>query len=985
MAYNAALGSIWKRWDLHVHTNDTIKENEFTGDWDKYIQIVENASNDISVIGATDYFRIEGYKKLKEEKATGKMANIDLIIPNIEFRLSLRGRNGQMNIHLLINPSEDRHIAKVESALSRLTFTSNRQPYPCNENGFRDLGEAILRQEHKLGNHDDAALIQEGLSKFAPSFEEFETWYEKETWLKNNSIVVIPNGDDGIGVIPVEGGGAELRNNICRFADAIFSSNPTDRSYYLGLGTDSPAVLLTKIGGIKPCIHGSDAHKYEKMFEPDEQRYCWIKANPTFEGLKQILFEPDERVFIGISPPNQRYPDRVIKKISLNKTPNWYKLPEIELNSGYVAIIGNKGAGKTALADMVSHGTGAWDQKESGSFINKAMKEIKGTEITIEWQDDHTSNTIIDPKKYDETNKEVKYLSQQFVESLCSKDQKGTELRAEIEKVVFSYIPETETLDSSDFDELRQKRTSAALIKKDDAQEKLSKNLIEYITLNEQLASKPEKVSRTNRLKEDIAKIKKDMPAEEDEEKALTENITALRERETKLIQDISSKNLKIDKLEKLSGRIEKLQIQLSERVTDLSQLLKDAEVSDDAVNTLPIFNGSQIKEELDKKIQSWRSEVLEKAGQKYTPADLPKLEDLPDIDEMTLEQVKYKIEALEKQESKDKEKRNKINLSIKDIQDLEKKIKILENEIAYIDTQILARKQEVTSFILNTYKEFFSALEEEGQQLEKLYAPLKEKLGDGEEHEKRLTFYIQRSVDHIAWCKRGYDIFNATKIKQTNLGDLDSFIERVEKRLLDAWNINDLNVIVSETQSILQDLEKSTSPEDLTKGSYGIKDIYTWLFSVEHISISYGMKYDGISLEKLSPGTKGVILLMLYLEMNQSDIRPLIVDQPEENLDNQSVYGILKAYFRKAKKRRQIIVITHNPNLVVNTDADQIIVAQTHEDEKLDIRPISYISGALENSKESDPNAVGIRELVCDILEGGKEAFRMRDQRYRH
>lgn len=76
--------------------------------------------------------------------------------------------------------------------------------------------------------------------------------------------------------------------------------------------------------------------------------------------------------------------------------------------------------------------------------------------------------------------------------------------------------------------------------------------------------------------------------------------------------------------------------------------------------------------------------------------------------------------------------------------------------------------------------------------------------------------------------------------------------------------------------------------------------------------------------------------------------------------------------------------MITHNPNLVVNTDADQIIIAQSKEDESQEVRPISYRSGAIENTftlgHEKYP---GIRELACDILEGGTEAFSMRDRRY--
>lgn len=226
--------------------------------------------------------------------------------------------------------------------------------------------------------------------------------------------------------------------------------------------------------------------------------------------------------------------------------------------------------------------------------------------------------------------------------------------------------------------------------------------------------------------------------------------------------------------------------------------------------------------------------------------------------------------------------------------------------------------------------------------------------------------------------------MFDARKIKQTDLGALEEFTQKVEERLLEAWKSNDTATISSEIEKFLRVVEKNGPIESLLKGFYSPKDIYLWLFSVDHITMTYGMKYDGISLEKLSPGTKGVILLMLYLEMDKSDNRPLIVDQPEENLDNQSVYGILTTYFREAKKRRQIIVITHNPNLVVNTDADQIIVAQSKEDESLDIRPITYKSGSIENTfSEGHVSHPGIRELCCDILEGGTEAFSMRDKRY--
>jgi hypothetical protein len=73
-------------------------------------------------------------------------------------------------------------------------------------------------------------------------------------------------------------------------SEAVFSANPTDRDFFLGerSGCDESSVINT-CGSLKPCVHGSDAHCEDKLFNPDKKRFCWIKADLTFEGLKQIL------------------------------------------------------------------------------------------------------------------------------------------------------------------------------------------------------------------------------------------------------------------------------------------------------------------------------------------------------------------------------------------------------------------------------------------------------------------------------------------------------------------------------------------------------------------------------------------------------------------------------------------------------------------------------------------------------------------------
>jgi energy-coupling factor transporter ATP-binding protein EcfA2 len=114
----------------------------------------------------------------------------------------------------------------------------------------------------------------------------------------------------------------------------------------------------------------------------------------------------------------------------------------------------------------------------------------------------------------------------------------------------------------------------------------------------------------------------------------------------------------------------------------------------------------------------------------------------------------------------------------------------------------------------------------------------------------------------------------------------------------------------------------------------------------------------------------------LLYLAIDKEDDRPLIIDQPEENLDPKSIFDELVPLFREVKSRRQIIIVTHNANLVVNTDPDQVIVANCGPHRIGLLPPISYESGGLENPS--------IRKHVCGILEGGEEAFKERAKRLR-
>jgi ABC-type cobalamin/Fe3+-siderophores transport system ATPase subunit len=137
------------------------------------------------------------------------------------------------------------------------------------------------------------------------------------------------------------------------------------------------------------------------------------------------------------------------------------------------------------------------------------------------------------------------------------------------------------------------------------------------------------------------------------------------------------------------------------------------------------------------------------------------------------------------------------------------------------------------------------------------------------------------------------------------------------------------------------------------------------------YLSPIYNLRWGGKGLEQLSPGEPGNLLLIFYLLIDQDDI-PLVIDQPEENLDNQTVFKTLVPCIKDAKRRRQIIVVPHNPNLAVVCDAELVICADIQKDHE---NLVTYTSGSIE-----DPLING---KIIDILEGTRPAFDKRDDKY--
>lgn len=126
---------------------------------------------------------------------------------------------------------------------------------------------------------------------------------------------------------------------------------------------------IPEFGSLKPCIWGSDAHSFDRLFEPAEHRYCWIKADPTFEGLMQILCEPADRIAIQEDRPEPHNNHRSIESVRFNDK-RFQKEP-VFFNEGLTCIIGGRSTGKSLLLRQVARSISldyAIEQEERSSL-----------------------------------------------------------------------------------------------------------------------------------------------------------------------------------------------------------------------------------------------------------------------------------------------------------------------------------------------------------------------------------------------------------------------------------------------------------------------------------------------------------------------------------------------------------------------------------------------------------------------------------------
>jgi energy-coupling factor transporter ATP-binding protein EcfA2 len=905
------------------------------------------------------------------------LKNIQFIFPNVELRLNIGTKEGAgINIHLLVSPDDPKHVAEVSRFLSRLSFDYARDRYHCTRDDLISLG-----QHHDTTVSDKEAAYRVGVNQFKVDFKQLCDEYQASAWVQANCLVAVAarSADGTSGLQMDDASFAAQRKEIEAFAHIIFSGSPKQASFWLGQGTLSEAEIIRQYRSLKPCLHGSDAHSLATVAQPDKDRRCWIKGDASFDTLKQACIEPAARVSVGRDAPDATSPNRALVRVSTDEA-HWLVDKGVILKPGLVAVIGERGSGKTALADLLAHGADSpVPLGNRDSFLSRAKDHLRNAKVSLSWSSGETTTRLLVDTPDDPVDADVHYLSQQFVEQLCSPEGAQDELIEEIKKVVFAAQEPADRLGTTSFDELLEQLTGDMHQRRRYLRGRLDNMSSDVLAERHRKGALPAKEAQRKQLAEllatDIATRDKIVKSGR---QARTEYYGRLRAAIDERNQAIQAIERRRQALEHLRTEVRRFESRVfPDIVSDLRQRFDAAGLADTEWRHFEVGFKGDVATVLATK-QTGLDGELRRAREgvsKETPTQTSTEEQLRLMAWESLSEAFLKVT---KEIGVDRDNERKLKQLNERVASRQIELKKLDDEISLCRgaderlTKLFAERSQC-------YEEFFEILVIEEKALRRLYGPLEEVLKSGSGAVKKLELAVVRKVNLEQWADQGEELLDLRKNgKFRGHGALE---EEARKRLLPAWQSGSARDVANSMAQFRNDFDEAfrvQSKVDRNSLDYSqwTIDVGRWLYSTSHIQISYSFEYDGLPLSQLSPGTRGIVLLLLYLALDLEDHRPLIIDQPEENLDPRSVFSELVELFRSARLRRQVIVITHNANLVVNTDVDQVIVASAKR-RRAGIPPqITYTAGGLEN--------VAIRTSVCEILEGGEAAFRERARRLR-
>lgn len=1005
-------GSLWWKWDLHVHTPASIINNLYGGNsdetWERFLSDLEGLPEDFKVLGINDYIFLEGYRRVLAAKNAGRLANIELILPVIELRIDkfggTDGNLSRINFHTIFSNELDPALIETQfiNALrieARLTpsATVDRPTFSgiVTREALEDFGRAIVSSVPKAERQKFQSPLIEGFNNLNFTLESVRKAL-KATYFENRVLTAV--GKTEWWNIKWNNQSIADKKDIINGADFVFIAAEDSDHCQKALAS------LTKSEVNNRLLDCSDAHDLSDASIKDRigNCYTWLCADTEFDGLRQVRKEPDGRVFLGDEPPQRvrlrQAPRQFIQSVEIRRTgsgvdPNdWLDGTSLSLNPSLVAVIGRKGSGKSALVDTLGL-LGSSTRMAHASFLNPSRFRSSGLAKnftgTLHWYSGDPVECCLGNDPEAGAVAELNFIPQDFFEEVCNELIGRTEghFDDELKQVIYSHVHDDERLGTNSPTELIALQTvelEEAIRKRRGDLSKINSRIVALEALLEP-AARNELAQSLERKREELAAHGPEKPHPVPRPPG-----GEPRDGDAPILVELT------EKLEAAESAMEAATVRRGELVAHIAlgrklrQRLSNFEEvfqtfldeSEDDFTTL----GTQVSEILHVEIRTSaldeitlplvaEKKVLDEQLDPDTPGEL--VQALQSAKE-ALEKAKNVLEAPQRDyeqylsDTRNWQKKHQEILgapdtpdSIRGLASRCRRLGSLPTEITVFVEQRIALVREIHEGLLqiaNRYREIFGPVQVFTQE----HALIADEFDLRFDVSVDIARFKERFIDRIhngrVGSFRGRDA--SENILDGIVGPRD--FNSTDETLMFIEEI--LSALRTDHQHL--DRPKRHLADQLLEGETEA-ELLDFLCGLNYLAPRYRIQLGDRTIEQLSPGEKGALLLVFYLLVDKSE-NPLVIDQPEGNLDNETVFRLLVPSIKLAKQRRQIIMVTHNPNLAVVCDAEQIIVARRISDPSVSLE---YVGGAIEHTIT--------KEAVVDILEGTRPAFSNREMKY--
>lgn len=920
MIKSSTQGSEWKKWDLHIHSNASDGNGSPS-------EIIDTAINKgLSAIAITDHHTVDN---LDEIKQIGHEKGV-LVISGIEFRTEY----GAKSVHIIgLFPDYHNGVKLDAKAIEDFILS----PLCLSKTHIISLG----RRNKPKENLTDEQAFKEGMFLCQVNFKDAANLIRKY-----GGIISVHAGSKANSIDEEIKHQGKSTKNVQELYDSLGTLKEELLSEYVDVceirkENDSEGFYLAKFG--LPSIIASDAHRIDEI----GNKFVWIKADLSFEGLKQIIYEPEQRVKIQEFEPDTKENHLVIDSVRFHCSDNSFTNSPIYFNRNLNVIIGGKSSGKslllTCIAEVLKGNTDLKAKYDLQDKVKDFDFEVKlvSTELNDKLSNHKgVRNASIIP--------EIKYISQNELATLA--DHQIKKISNQLNKLVRGLLREDS--DTNLYYENFLQNVKAFDKEREDIINKYFEILETKQALQTNIFELGQKnvIEVTIKEKQDAIKIVTDKIGFVEEEKKQYEEIKLAIDSKQKELEQLKKESLLMinffsnseNSFKEIHAEKERLVHSTS---SNLLEVLKEPLTTLD--NILSSFFKINSENEIQKIIDSLFSKINEEIGilnEKLKPF-LSKIENQKILEELE--------NALKNQTVKKKE--------------IEKK----EKELIDIETKLFETKELLLQSFRSTHTEYTKLIQNFGTRCSLLQD---DKLSITGKTFYNFSKFRKAAIQHISGRKNNNWDYTKYPILNDKMSSMSSEDANLDDILLFSLS-NLFDAVIAGDYS----LNQSTSSKNFLK-----------LIFDDYFYDYWNVEYQGDNLGKMSAGKASFVILMLIVGLSKSK-SPLLIDQPEDNLDNRSISTDLVNYIRSKKIERQIILVTHNPNIVVNADAENIIVADQRGQDNNSTCPFqfNYINGAIEHTKPKDAsitdtlNSMGIREHITEIVEGGEEAFLKRERKY--